>query len=47
MIKSFELSSPASDFTILKALSRNPTRGFQQPVSCLAEATRICEKQNL
>jgi hypothetical protein len=43
----FELSSPASDLTILKDLSRNPTRGFLQPVSCLAQAARICEKQNL
>ncbi len=43
----FELSSPASDLTILKDLSRNLTRGFLQPVSCLAQAARICEKQNL
>jgi hypothetical protein len=37
----------ASDLTILKNLSRNPAKDFLQPVSCSAQAARICEKKNL
>jgi hypothetical protein len=37
----------ASDLTILKDLSTNLARDFLQPVSCSAQAARICEKQNL